>query len=189
MTSDELVAGDASDVSDTDELPQTHTPAAASVRLLSVKDGEYTVEGSMESSCPPDAVFQLLADYDRVADIFSNVLRSSTHRTAGGDTRLQQVCRWEFLVFSGKFPLELTVSEDPGSRKLVFKLASSPFMRTFKGTWQVSEKPGGGCIINHVMAVTPTLSPPRPLGFYTRRIFERQVANILEDLSAVVPAS
>jgi hypothetical protein len=47
-----------------------------------------------------------------------------------------QECRWEFLVFSGKFPLELTVSEQPGERRVVFSLAESPFMRSFQGTWQ-----------------------------------------------------
>lgn len=284
--------------------------------------GQYTVEGVMASAAAPDAVFSLLCDYERVADVFSNVLRSSTCRVIGADTRLQQVClaelltksnsdkiagceetsaarscvsnfpqhephrstppcelgsnvdlawlcfacqvcRWEFLVFSGKFPLELTVAEQPEQRRVVFTLASSPFMKSFEGAWQVTlpftlpfsvsvpinvessqssgvwcspsrlwpssrtsnvhsrrrhlhrvclplsnfiilrigmtaaccrccrslnavvklgcamiqvqERPGGGCSIRHVMAVSPTLSPPRPLAFYTRRVFERQV--------------
>ena len=50
-----------------------------------------------------------------------------------------QECRWEFLVFSGKFPLELTVAEQPAERRVVFSLASSPFMRAFQGTWQVRD--------------------------------------------------
>jgi len=40
---------------------------------------------------------------------------------------------------------------------------------------QVHERPEGGCTVYHTMAVTPTLAPPRPLAFYTRRVFELQV--------------
>ncbi len=46
----------------------------------------------MDSAAPADVVFGLLADYERVADVFSNVLRSSTYRRDNGaGTRLQQV--------------------------------------------------------------------------------------------------
>lgn len=47
------------------------------------------------------------------------------------------MCRWEFLVFSGKFPMELTVAESAEQRAITFSLASSPFMHSFQGTWQV----------------------------------------------------
>lgn len=44
-------------------------------------------------------------------------------------------------MFSGKFPLELTVAEQPAERRVVFSLASSPFMRAFQGTWQARGDP------------------------------------------------
>ncbi len=53
-----------------------------------------------------------------------------------------QVCRWEFLVFSGKFPMELTVAESAEQRAITFSLASSPFMHSFQGTWQVRGRLG-----------------------------------------------
>lgn len=56
-----------------------------------MQGGKYTVEGTMEAAVPADTVFQLLCDYGRVAEVFSNVLRSSTYHTVGADTRLQQV--------------------------------------------------------------------------------------------------
>ena len=40
-------------------------------------------------------------------------------------------------MFSGKFPLELTVAEAPQRRQLVFSLEKSPFMDSFQGSWQV----------------------------------------------------
>ena len=53
--------------------------------------GRYTVEGRMDSSASADSVFALLADYERVAEVFSNVMKSSTYRCVGADARLQQV--------------------------------------------------------------------------------------------------
>jgi len=163
-------------------------PYAATVRLVSIQGGEYTVEGVMDTDEPPEKVYDLLADYDRVASVFSNVLQSTTHAAEGADTTLKQVCRWEFLVFSGKFDMALTVAEQPSQRAVTFSLVSSPFMRTFQGRWQVEEQEGGGCRVHHRMAVTPTLAPPRALGFYTRRIFERQVARIMSDLAEALVA-
>lgn len=178
--------------------------------------GEYTVEGVMDAGQDAQLVYDLLADYDRVAAVFSNVLESTTHAAAGAGTTLQQarrlgppltraraagrplietwrwwlysrtccsaghtrrycrvnnielllrvrgrspsaappccsagssavaeprrgaaqVCRWEFLMFSGKFEMALTVSEQSSDRVVTFSLVSSPFMRTFQGRWQ-----------------------------------------------------
>lgn len=47
----------------------------------------------MDAAATPDAAFSLLTDYERVAAVFSNVLRSQTFRCVGAETRLQQVCR------------------------------------------------------------------------------------------------
>ena len=48
-----------------------------------------------------------------------------------------QVCRWEFLIFSGTFETTLSVSEHPDQGRLVFDLLKSAFMRSFHVCWQV----------------------------------------------------
>lgn len=48
-----------------------------------------------------------------------------------------QLCRWEFLVFSGTFETRLGVEEDLPRGSVVFRLVSSSFMRQFEGRWQV----------------------------------------------------
>ncbi len=47
---------------------------------------------------------------------------------------------------------------------------------------QVHALPGGGCTIEHRLAVQPLLAPPDALAGYTQRIFVRQVEVLLEDL-------
>ena len=50
-----------------------------------------------------------------------------------------QMCRWEFLIFSGRFKLVLSVHEgEGGPRSLTFRLLRSNFMRHMEGRWQVS---------------------------------------------------
>jgi hypothetical protein len=52
-----------------------------------------------------------------------------------------QCGKWQFLTFSGTFDVTLDVTEEPGSRLLVFRLVRSTFMEDFEGRWQV----GGWC--------------------------------------------
>lgn len=48
-----------------------------------------------------------------------------------------QICRWEFLVFSGTFETRLTVHEAREHGEVVFNLISSSFMQQFQGAWKV----------------------------------------------------
>jgi len=52
-----------------------------------------------------------------------------------------QDCKWEFLIFSGKFRAELGVKEDLQRRCLTFSLITSTFMKNFVGRWQVEQPP------------------------------------------------
>ena len=48
-----------------------------------------------------------------------------------------QICRWEFLVFSGTFETRLAVHEARKHGEVVFDLISSSFMQQFQGAWKV----------------------------------------------------
>lgn len=48
-----------------------------------------------------------------------------------------QICRWEFLAFSGTFKTLLNVDEERDAGRLVFSLIKSSFMKDFEGQWQV----------------------------------------------------
>ena len=48
-----------------------------------------------------------------------------------------QICRWEFLAFSGTFKTLLNVHEERDAGRVVFSLIKSSFMKDFEGQWQV----------------------------------------------------
>ena len=52
-----------------------------------------------------------------------------------------QICRWEFLVFSGTFETRLDVHEAREHGEVVFNLVSSSFMQQFQGAWKVCLDP------------------------------------------------
>lgn len=64
-----------------------------------------------------------------------------------------QDCKWEFLIFSGKFKTELSVKEDIDKGCLTFNLIASSFMKHFVGQWQVIAIQGITCIVVGVFKV------------------------------------
>jgi hypothetical protein len=140
--------------------------------------GRYTVEGCLSTSVSPESVWDVLTDYDGLARTYSTVLESGS-RVVNGQRQVLQVrrwsarrlrwaactargtpltrgagaqkCRWEFLVFSGSFDTTLTVDEEPGAGRLVFRQLQSSFMRDFEGRWQARAVPpvGPACTAVH----------------------------------------
>ena len=71
-----------------------------------------------------------------------------------------QVCRWEFLIFSGLFKLVLSVhAGEGGPRSLVFRLVRSSFMRSMEGRWQARFLPALACSAGAIV------------GTWARRVF------------------
>ena len=99
-----------------------------------------------------------------------------------GAIKVNQECKWQFLIFKGTFGIALEVDEEPETKTVTFKLAKSAFMRDFEGSWVLEKLPDGGCHVTHVLNITPLVSPPRSFENYTSKIFIRQVDGILGDL-------
>jgi hypothetical protein len=132
---------------------------------------------------------------------------------ATGALHIVQTCKWKWFLFGGAFEVRLAVSRadpptgagtggplaaaaapdgsppapsssTPGT--LVFTLVSSPFLRSFEGTWTVSPCPvspeSGPAVVGHALAVTPALAPPSAAGGYVGRLFQKQVGGVLSDL-------
>lgn len=162
-----------------------------------------TVRGLMEVDASPELVYSILTDYDRCSEVFENISASTTLEEEG-EKQVIQACSWKFLALSGSFNVHLSVSEDAQARALVFRLIKSSFMRDFEGRWHVAPAPqdlqhtsngggepatgGGRTRIEHVLAVKPVMPIPAAIAQYTKGIFTRQVANILQDLNREIVA-
>lgn len=76
----------------------------------------------------------------------------------------------------------LDVTEEHIRRTLDFSMIQCMFMKEMKGHWKVHEAENGGCIIDHTLSVKPVMVPPAMIGSFTKKIFSKQVIQILEDL-------
>ncbi|KAK9818614.1 hypothetical protein WJX74_001276 [Apatococcus lobatus] len=155
--------------------------SALQVRPASVEGGTFTVRGSLETACQPDAIYQTLVDYANLPTVFKN-LDSCRSWTEDGQKKLLQVCRWEFLIFSGTFETTLSVSEHPDQGRLVFNLLQSAFMRNFHVCWQLKPLPNGRTLVQHELTVDPIVDPPPAFRGYAEKIFYQQVQSLLQDL-------
>lgn len=51
---------------------------------------------------------------------------------------------------------------------------------------QIEAAPGGGCYIEHILAVKPVMEIPPPIAPYTSSIFKQQVLKLLQDLEGAI---
>ena len=99
-------------------------------------------------------------------------------------------------------------SSVPEERSIVFSLLEPGFVRAFEGVWSVAvvEEEGGGggegevsssissssssrsssrrprTVVRHSLGVTPAVPPPAPVRLVVRKLFQKQVASLLDDL-------
>lgn len=106
-----------------------------------------------------------------------------------GVVKVNQECKWKFLIFSGTFGIALVVDEEPVKKTVTFKLANAGFMRDFEGCWELEKLPNGGCHVTHVLKITPVMVPPKAFEGYTSKIFIGQVDGILGDLRKALEAA
>ncbi|GMH39611.1 hypothetical protein BSKO_07509 [Bryopsis sp. KO-2023] len=164
------------------DVPPTVDPSAISIKSSQFSEGMYTVRGILETSTPADAAYNILLDIGNSHNVYRNISDSNVWFTEDGDKRLTEHCGWNFLMFAGTFPVILDVEEEHRDRLLEFNMVECNFMKDMKGRWEVSEKQDGGCIIDHTLSVRPVVVPPAMIGAFTKRIFAKQVKQILEDL-------
>ena len=145
------------------QAPCPASPAPIEPRRAALQGGSYNVEGVLHSSASPDAVYDLLVDYDALPDVFRSVQRTEMLRApghpellgSGDDLHMVQHVQWAFLVFSGTFATSLAVREAATQRQLSFQLLDSAFLREFVGHWDVQEAGGesGRSVIRHRLTV------------------------------------
>jgi len=154
-----------------------------SVELEAGENGKYKVNGIVELESKPSDVYDVLVDFEGAHDIFSNIEGTEIVESDDGKVTLLQRCRWTFLVFSGTFKAAMSVRQVPDQRVLLFDLVEPGFMQEFEGRWKVMESESGGSIVEHTLAVKPSMAPPGGLmSGYTRKIFVEQELQVLKDL-------
>lgn len=165
------------------EVPQV---PVVQVEVVDKPGAPLTINGGLDvASFSLEEVYSLLTDHESSNRIFRTILDVQRTDLPDGSIRLVQNCQWKFAVFSGSFPVELEVREDPQNRSFSFRdTKDGGFMKEMYGQWAVlpSDLIPGGVHVQYTMSVRMALAPPPPFGHYTSKIFVSQVTEILTDL-------
>jgi len=121
-----------------------------------------------------DRVWQIITDYDHLADFIPNLAKSRriSHPAAG--IRIEQVGAQNFLNFKFCARVVLDMIEHFPNR-LDFQMVEGDF-KSFGGSWQLEEAPAEATQLIY----TVTVLPPRtmPIALIERRLSSSMVVNL-----------
>lgn len=138
-------------------------PASAhdvEVRIDS-KPRSCRVEGYFHASASPYVAWQVLSDYDHIADYVHSMLSSRAVRDSSGSLRVEQTATGGLFVFRRKVRVVLAVSEDPGRRIEFRDLLGEDFWH-YHGEWRI-EPDSTGVRVHYELEAEPRMAVPRSL--------------------------
>lgn len=159
----------------------------------------------------PDGVYDILTDPNNHR-VFKNIKEVTYRKVLENDgnqllVELEQLGRWQFLVFSGSFSSRMIIKQNRREHSVLFDLARQGVMRRFSGSWKLEPLQGAdsdskpqatgtensdvdktsdptmiGTWVHFHQVLEPTLMPPWPLKGYLRRVTEKVIREMLGDL-------
>ncbi|MCU0566437.1 MAG: SRPBCC family protein [Oculatellaceae cyanobacterium Prado106] len=124
---------------------------------------------------PVDQVWQILTDYDHLADFIPNLAKSRKISHPKGGIRLEQVGTQSLLKFKFCARVVLDMVEQ-FPHQLDFQMVEGDFKKFF-GSWQLQPSADGqGTDLRYVVSVLPPLA--MPVGMIERRLKEGLVSNL-----------
>lgn len=127
---------------------------------------------------PVEQVWQILTDYEHLADFIPNLAKSQKIEHPQGGIRLEQIGSQSFLKlkFCARVVLDM-VENFPN--QLAFQMVEGDF-KEFFGTWQLTPHTISGQPGTH-LRYTVQILPPRamPIGMIERRLSHNLVVNLM----------
>lgn len=120
-----------------------------------------------------DRVWQIITDYDHLADFIPNLAKSRRIAHPAQGIRIEQIGAQNFLNFKFCARVVLDMIEQFPNR-LDFQMVEGDF-KSFGGSWQLEEAPDATKLI-----YTVTVLPPRtmPIALIERRLSSSMVVNL-----------
>jgi hypothetical protein len=124
--------------------------------------------------------WQVLTDYDHLAEFVPDMRSSRMQRGEGGRLLLEQQGEAKFLFFSSRIDVTLEVEESPPVR-LQFKAVRGN-MKIMQGEWRVSATAAGIDLIYEAQLEPDFWVPPLIGSVIMRRDVARQVDGVVQEM-------
>ena len=144
------------------------------------RQGVFQVRVETPVAVGVQTAWQVLTDYDRLAQYVPDMRSSRIVSGAGEPLRVRQEGGAEFLFFTVSIEVELRIEETPPER-LTFTAVGGN-MKQMHGEWRIT-RTGQGILLGYEAAIEPKLWVPPLLGTsLMRRNVARQVAGVVNEM-------
>ncbi|HCR17900.1 MAG TPA: hypothetical protein DIU35_10500 [Candidatus Latescibacteria bacterium] len=131
--------------------------------------------GEIRMEAPQDEVWEVLTDYDNLANFIPNMQKSRLlEGETDGPLKLEQISIWRFLIFKKKVRVLLRVFEHYPDR-IAFSQIDGDF-HTYTGAWDI-DRVDDAIRLRITLRVRPAFFAP---GFYLDRIAKGTAERSLE---------
>jgi ribosome-associated toxin RatA of RatAB toxin-antitoxin module len=159
--------------------PDTLAAAEVGWEFRSLGGGLVFARATADLAAAPRRVFDVLADYERLADWVTAIDSSAVVRRDSNAVVVRQVGRTRFLL-ERRVRLVLRFSEAP-PELLRFEIAAGDF-RVYYGSWRFEPRAGGTRLV-YTVTFEPPEWIPRPL---LRHVLERDLRTLLPEIDREV---
>lgn len=154
--------------------PADDTYDRAVIRVKKEGDNRF-VQGEIRIEAPQDEVWEVLTDYDNLANFIPNMQKSRLlEGKTDGPLKLEQISIWRFLIFKKKVRVLLRVFEHYPDR-IAFSQIDGDF-HTYTGAWDI-DRVDDAIRLRITLRVRPAFFAP---GFYLDRIAKGTAERSLE---------
>ena len=154
--------------------PADDTYDRAVIRVTKEGDNRF-VRGEIRIEAPQDEVWEVLTDYDNLANFIPNMQKSRLlEGETDGPLKLEQISIWRVLIFKKKVRVLLRVFEHYPDR-IAFSQIDGDF-HTYTGAWDI-DRVDDAIRLRITLRVRPAFFAP---GFYLDRIAKGTAERSLE---------
>lgn len=164
--------------------------SAVAVEVVPVGDRTRQISATIQIPQPSDRVWQVLTDYEHLAEFIPNLQESRRVPHPDGGIRLEQVgaqSLWKLkLKFCARVVLDMVESFP---RELRFQMVEGDF-KEFFGAWTLQPAAEGSTNLTYTLTVQP--SRIMPIGLIEKRLrrdLEVNLAAIYQRVEAIAPQS
>jgi ribosome-associated toxin RatA of RatAB toxin-antitoxin module len=131
---------------------------------------------------PPDAVFAVLTDYERIPEYLPEVRVSSVRVRESGRAVVEQEAAARALLFTKRVHLVLAIDE--GLDVITFRDMCGRSFEQYDGEWRATAI-GNGSSVWYTLRARPAFAVP---AFVLRRLLHRDATGMIEQIAREVMA-
>lgn len=151
------------------------------IRIQTSRDGEFvTVAATADMQVDPRVVWEVLADYDHLADFIPDMKSSRVVSRNGNRVRVEQKGQFGFLFYQQPVDVTLEVTEEPPLR--ITARSAGGNVRDLETRYELEILVQGVRLVYHGRFI-PEFSVPPLIGMpFVRRVVERRFRAMIAEI-------